>query len=291
MTLDALVLTAFRNEEWPVDELRPWLDDGTFPETVELPDDCADYGSPLYHDGSVGVVATGVGPTAAATTVDSLLASPAVDTSGALVVTAGIAGGPPARTTVGTTVVADTVVDWDRKHRVEDGGESSLRLLDYRPREYAYDLNDALVERVVAIADGVDLREGAADVRSRYPDAPPEPAVERGTTVAGGEFWHGRGAAEEVDWLCEQYDAAPYWTASTEDAGTAHALARRGALDRYCSVRAVSNFDRPPAGADAGESLHQWENGLAVAVGNVHAVAGAVVEDVRERPGEWRALF
>ncbi|QSG05541.1 Purine nucleoside permease NUP [Halapricum desulfuricans] len=252
--LDVLVLTAFATDELPADELSPWLD-REWPEIRSIPGATADYGSPVSHDGTVGVVATGVGPTAAATTVTGLLESDLVDGSTRFL-TAGVAGGPP-ELPVGSVVLGEAVVDWDRKHRTDDG----VQLLDYRPRDYVYELDEYLRSKVRSAAERVDL-----DAR-----------VTSGTVVAGGEFWHGTGRAEEVRWLCEQYDTAPYRATVTEDAGTAHALARYGALDRYASIRSISNHDRP--NGDGG--VHAWEDGLAVAVENAYRVASTAVRDLR----------
>lgn len=256
MTLDIVVLPAFGTDAFPADELSPWLD-REWPSTRSVPGVDDDYGSPLYHDGTIGVVATGVGPTAAATTVTTLLESDLVDGS-TLFLTAGIAGGPP-EVPIGSVVVGEAIVDWDRKHRTDDG----LQLLDYRPRDYVYELNDKLRSRLRAAAGGVDIGDAA---------------VTSGTIVAGGEFWHGHDRVEEVAWLCEQYDAPPYRATVTEEAGTAHALARYDALDRYASVRAISNHDRP---TEDGGGVHSWEDGLDIAVENAYRVASATVERLR----------
>ncbi|MEF8881963.1 MAG: phosphorylase [Halapricum sp.] len=256
MALDIVVLPAFGTDAFPADELSPWLD-CEWSSTRSVPGVVDDYGSPLYHDGTTGVVATGVGPTAAATTVTTLLASELVDGS-TLFLTAGIAGGPP-EVPIGSVVVGEAIVDWDRKHRTDDG----LQLLDYRPRDYVYELDDKLRSRLRAAAEGVDIGDRG---------------VTSGTIVAGGEFWHGHDRAEEVAWLCEQYDAPPYRATVTEEAGTAHALARHNALDRYASVRAISNHDRP---SEDGGGVHSWEDGLDIAVENAYRVASDTVERLR----------
>jgi purine nucleoside permease len=256
MTLDIVVCTAFYADAFPADELTPWVERRDWPETVALPAGCADYGSPLYHDGEVGVLATGVGPTAAATAVSALFGTPEIDDSTRFL-TAGIAGGPP-DLPVGSVVVAESVVDWDRKHRTDDG----LELLEYRPRDYAYELNGRLHDRV---------RSAAEDVSPEGND----PEITSGTVVAGGEFWHGHDRAEEVAWLCDRYDAPPYRATVTEDAGTAHALSRHDALDRYASVRVVSNADR-----DADGGVHSWAEGLELAVENAFRVGERAVEEL-----------
>lgn len=291
VALDAVVLPAFRGEHWPTDEVARWLDAHDLDAELPVAPHAADYQTPLYHDGRLGVMATGMGATTAALAVSALVAGDAVDTDSTLFLSAGIAGGPPTRATVGTTTVADAVVDWDRKHRVGDADGTAIDLLDHRPRDYAYDLNDALVERALAVADGVDLRVPESDPREAYPEADPPaaPTIARGTVIAGGEFWHGTRHAAEAAWLCEQYGFDPYLAADVEDAGTAHALARHGALDRYACVRSVSNFDRPPARDHDAES-HDWAAGLEPAAENAFRVADAVVADLLADPDAWRAL-
>ncbi len=295
VALDAVVLPAFRSEEWPADETVRWLDRYDLDREVPIAPGSDDYHTPLYHDGTVGVLATGMGDTAAAIAAATLLAGP-VDVSGALLLTAGIAGGPPARTTVGTTTVGDAVVDWDRKHRTDDGDGSSVSLLEHRPRDYVHRLNGALVERALAAVEGVDLVDPTPELdpgprETHADDDPPAaPTVERGTVIAGGEFWHGRDRAAEAEWLCREYGAGPHLATNVEDAGTAHALARHGALSRYLTVRSVSNFDRPPADDPDAES-HDWAAGLEPAAENAFRVADAVLSAFRADPDGWRATF
>lgn len=299
VTLDAIVLPAFANPDLEIDELRPWLDRRDLPDSVAVAPHGEGYHSPLYHDGRVGVVATGIGPAAAATTVATLLADSRIDCGETLFVTAGVAGAPPDRATLGSTFVHDAVVDWDAKHRYHPtdlpAGERAVALHGFRPRDYRYDLNDALVERALDLATHVDLLDGGFDdeVADRYPDrcGPNAPHLGRGTTVAGAEFWHGGGVAAEVEWLVDQYDAGSYVTTECEESGTATALYRHGALDRYLSIRAVSNFDRPPGDVDLATSTHKWENALPLAVENAYRVASAVVDDRLGNPDAWRTLY
>lgn len=54
-------------------------------------------------------------------------------------------------------------------------------------------------------------------------------------------------------------------------------LDRHDALDRYASVRAVSNADRPTGD---GGGLHSWADGLALAVENAHRAASSAVDSL-----------
>jgi purine nucleoside permease len=108
-----------------------------------------------------------------------------------------------------------------------------------------------------------------------------------GTTVTGDEFWHGETTAAHADWLCDAYDVGPYCTTQMEDYATATALSRFGHLDRYLSVRAVVNFDRPAPGESVRASLDEETGGFAleVALENAFRVGRAVVEDARDDAG------
>ncbi|MFC4436826.1 MULTISPECIES: purine nucleoside permease [Natrialbaceae] len=284
----ALVLTAVA--EPPLDERGAWL------ERYEPTDALAVPGTdtPLYvTESGIAITTTGIGKSDAATTTASLLATPGVDLGSAYVLSAGIAGASPATAALGSVVVADAVVDWDRKHRWDraekaDGsadGESAesdaIDTLAYRPRDYVHHLEDRLVDEALAVAEDVDLRtDPAVDAyKRRYPDATADgPTVETGTTVCGDEFWHGSRYAREVDRLCEQYGVGPYATTQMEDAAAATALERFDRLERYLSVRAVANYDRPAPGQTVEESFDGTEASLALAIENAARVGSAIVE-------------
>ncbi|ELY93235.1 purine nucleoside permease [Natrialba chahannaoensis JCM 10990] len=299
----ALVLPAVA--EPPLTERRPWL------ERADIVDALSITGgkTPVYLTADdVAITTTGIGKSDAATTVTALLASPEIDLSAAYVVSAGIAGGPPERIALGSVAVADAVVDWDRKHRWDratgadhesqaghtarpesnegsDNPDARLDLLAYRPHDYVHHLDDTLVDTACKAADDVSLQTDA-DVRTyqaSYPDAPASgPAVERGPTVCGDEFWHGPRYAREVEWLCDAYGVSPYLTTQMEDAATATALERFGLLNRYLSVRAVANYDRAAPGQSVEESFDGNEASLALALDNAARVGGAIVDELVE---------
>ncbi len=278
---DVLVLPAFSASDYAAsegsgapDEVSHWLAHYDFSTRTTVPG----LADPLRADpdASVALARTGIGKAAAATTVGALVAAPAVDLAGTDVVTAGIAGCPPAAGTVGSVFVADRVVDWDLKHRID----GQIHPLSWRTRDYVWDLDADLVERAVEAVAGADLDGAttASRLTDRYDDER-EPTVGVGATVSGDELWHGTAAAEQVERLCDAYGVGGFVTTEMEDAGTAAALERAGLLDRYVSVRAVSNFDRPPEGGDPLESVAwiDYEGG----VETVFRAGRAVVEALR----------
>ena len=270
---DALVLPAFEDLADLPGEATPWHD------AYDLDRFASIDGVPTpvrYGDRGVAVVPTGIGKTAAATTTAALCSSPRIDLDGALVLSVGAAGGPPALP-IGSVVVADAIVDWDDKCRVDPDDEGSLVLNPYTDSG-AFELDAGLLEDARAVADAVEL----SDRRHGSDAASDPPTLVGGTNLCGDEFWHGRELAAQAAWLVEANEAGPYRATEMEDAGTAAALERFGRLDRYLSVRGISNHDRPPAGASARESLLDsgFEAGFGPAIENAVRVARAVIEDL-----------
>ena len=280
---DALVLPAFARSDYAggpdaPDEIERWLRTYDFRETVDVPG----LAGPLRFDpeASLALARTGIGKAAAASTVGALLATDAVDLDSAVVASVGIAGCPPAVGTVGSVFVADRVVDWDLKHRLD--GET--RPLVWRTGDYVWDLDADLVDRAATAARAASLADSdsARAMRGRYEDHPAHssghrtPSIDVGPTVCGDEVWHGDAAAEQVEALCDTYDVDGFVTTEMEDAGTATALSRADLLDHYVSVRAVSNFDRPPAGTAPEDTFESIDFELGVE--NAFRAGRAVVE-------------
>lgn len=277
----ALVLPAVAYEP-PLDERRPWL------ERHEIVDALALEGleTPLFlTENGVAITTTALGKSEAATTVATLCTHPGVDLSRAYVLTAGIAGSSPSRAALGSVVLADAVVDWDRKHRwdpalLEDSDRPAIDKLPYDPEASVHHVNGDVLEPALAAAREVDLGsdETVRTYQRRYPDAVSGgPAVDVGPTICGDEFWHGPRYAREVAWYCRQYGLESFATTEMEDAATATALERFGLFDRYLSVRAVANYDRPAPDQSATESYEGIPESLALAVENAARVGEAVV--------------
>ncbi|WP_227356840.1 purine nucleoside permease [Haladaptatus salinisoli] len=288
--LDVLLLPAFAADDFSAeedlpDEFRPWLDAYEFSNETSVPGANA----PVFHtDDGVGITATGMGKADAAATLTAVLAHPELDCSNAYFLTVGIAGVRPDVGTLGSVFIADAVVDWDRKHRFPDRDDGApVELLGYRPHDYVLRLNEALVAEAYRSAKGVELldSERARRYRNRYAQdaARSKPTVATGTTLCGDEFWHGTEFSEQAQWLADEYDAGVYATTEMEDFGTATALDRFGLLHRYLSVRGAANFDQPPEGVSARESLREGVGPHTVELGleNAVRVGSRVVEAIR----------
>ena len=286
LVVDALVLPAFDDLDGLPGEAAPWRAAYDLEGAIEIDG----VPTPLrYSDRGLAVVPTGIGKAAAATTTAALLSSDRLDLAGALVLSVGAAGGPPTLP-VGSVVVADTVVDWDDKCRVDpaDGedeyddededkdwdGEGPIALNPYTDEQGVFDLDAELVAEARTLAEGADL----AAVGAGASDAP---RVVGGTNLCGDEIWHGHDLAEQAERLVETRAPGPYRATEMEDAGTAAALQRFGRLDRYLSIRGISNHDRPKPGISARESLFAptFEDGFEAGIANAVSVARTVVDD------------
>lgn len=284
-TLRVLVFTAF-GPDVAADgsgELGRWLDGyGEF--THELSVSGAP--SPIYVTRrGVGVVATGMGPTHAASSVTACLLSDVVDTETTYFLTAGVAGISPHAGTVGSVVIADHIVNWDAKKRSDEG--TSVEPWGFGP-PHAYELNHELVAAAEKVASNVKLEDSTAaqEHREQYMVSPAidPPQVEIGTSVAGADFWYGRTLADEVASLVASHDAGTYATTECEGFGTAVACDRFDALPRYLSIRAATNFDRPPRQGSSDEGEWRMDG---PAFQNAYRVGRAVADEIAGNGDNW----
>ena len=174
----------------------------------------------------------------------------------------------------------------------KDGDDFALMLLPFRPFDYVYRLNPDLVQKAADLGSGVQLIDSdeAKAYRQNYPEktARREPFIDVGTTVSGEEYWHGQTFSEQAQYICDQYEASTYATTEMEDYATATAIDRHDYLDRYLSLRSVSNFDQPYPGQTVKESLQADSGGYIPSIENVFRVGSTVVDDIVERWGMWK---
>ncbi|MFC7072714.1 phosphorylase [Halovenus rubra] len=279
LSFDVLVLPAFDDLEGIPGELTPWYNAYDFDETVQVD------GVPTpvaYAEQGVGVVPTGVGKSAAATTVTALLASEAVDLTGTTFLTVGIAGGPP-NLPIGSVVIGNSIIDWDDKCRFDTHDDVTLTTNPYTEGQGVYTLDSSLVDRALSLAETADLATDSdvPDPKQWGEQGADEPVVVSGANLCGDELWHGRDLAAKAEWLVDNHDVGPYRVTEMEDAGTAAALSRFDALDRYLTIRAISNFDRPQSDTAGEESLFgdAFDAGYGLAVENAVTVAKHIVDD------------
>ncbi|WP_435078541.1 phosphorylase [Halococcus sp. AFM35] len=267
-------------------EFQLWYKNYDLDKKLEIPGTNA----PLYYnENGLAVTPTGIGKSAATTTVTSVLSSPKLKLDNTLFITAGIAGTPPDVGTLGSVFISNAVVDWDLMHRWsrKDGPADPYAAMKLDPSsEKYYKLNDGLASIAYYIGQQANLTDSkrAKQYREFYKEetANREPFVGMGTTICGDEYWHGSTFSNQASWMCsELYDVGRYATTEQEDYGTATALARYGYLDQYLSIRSVSNFDQPHPGQTINESLNEADSGgFGPSVQNVFRVSSEIVDIV-----------
>ncbi len=236
----------------------------------------------MNRDGEMAVL-TGQGTAHAAATIMALGLDPRFDFSHAYWLVAGIAGGSPERTSLGSAAWARWVVDTDLGYEIDpretpsDWPTGYIPLRKTKPFEQPvapldgqiFGLNADLMNwaynltRNMPLADSDRLRE----VRSHFDGAMAQqpPQVILGDEVSGSTYWHGKlldtWAAEWMRYFTE--GKGQFATTAMEDTGTLlslRLLANSGRVDwnRIMVLRAVSNFDQQPKGMTATDSLaHQ----------------------------------
>jgi len=274
-----------------------------------------------YHDlrmngaGVLGVL-TGVGTAKAAASIMALGLDPRFDLTRAYWLVAGIAGVDPADATLGSAAWAEWVVDGDLAHEIDareipSGWKTGYiplrRSSPYElPRQDAgesYRLNPALVDWAFRLTRDTPLVDSDAMRKERilFPQANARraPFVLKGDTLSSSTFWHGKLLNQWAnDWVrYHTGDRGNYVTTAMEDTGTMQSLtflakAGRVDLNRVLVLRTASDFDMPPPGVSAVESLARTKIGSYTAylpaLEAAWRVGHRVVVEVLENWNEYR---
>jgi purine nucleoside permease len=270
-TVSALVITMFEGE------VTPWRDNYGFDEVFPFPEG----GSPLLYDSRRRVLCmvTGVGSTTAAAAVMALGKDDRFDLSEAYILIAGIAGGNPFNTSLGSVVWSEWVIDADLAQEIDprempsDWSTGRIPLFRRGPfeappgpnRGEARRLNAQLRDWAVRATESVALHDvdpGLLDEYANFSGFNAVPCVLRGEVIAGSTMWHGSllnaWATEWVRYWTEGH--GEFMTTSMEDAGSVTALtllaaAGRIDFDRVLLLRSVCNYSMQPARLSAAQSL------------------------------------
>lgn len=238
-----------------------------------------------FHDlrmndqGVLGVLA-GVGTARAAASIMALGLDPRFDLSKAYWLVAGIAGADPADASLGSAVWAEWVVDGDLAYEIDAREIPPQWTTGYVPlhktepyqqprtdENFAmFHLNPSLREwayqqtKAVKLDDSPELQAARAHFEGANAHRPP--FVLKGDTLSASTFWHGKLLDQWANnWVSYQTDGkGNFVTSAMEDTGVLQSLsflhhAGRVDLDRVMVLRTVSNFDQPPIGLTAAESL------------------------------------
>ena len=240
----------------------------------------AGYHSVRMNEYGEMAVLTGQGTAHAAATIMALGLDPRFDFSHTFWIIAGIAGGSPDRTSLGSAVWSHWVIDGDLGYEIDAREMPQGWSTGYVPlrKTYpfedpaaplegqVYELNAALTHwafertRTIPVADSDSLKE----IRSHFDGATAQrpPMVMEGDEISSSTFWHGKlsdaWAAEWVSYFTAHQ--GHFATTAMEDTGTLQSLrylAHAGRVDwqRILVLRTVSNYDQQPRGMSAAESL------------------------------------
>ena len=243
---------------------------------------------PAYHPvrmnnfGEMAVL-TGQGTANAASTIMALGLDPRFDLTQAYWIIAGIAGGSPERTSLGSALWARWVVDGDLGYEIDareipsDWSTGYLPLRKTRPFEppaapnenQVFAVNPALAEwafnltRSIQLVDSDKLKEARSHFDGTAAQNPPQ--VGMGDEISSSTYWHGKlFDAWATEWTKYFTNGqGQFTTCAMEDTGTLLSLkflANAGRVDwqRILVLRTVSNFDQQPRGMSAADSLaHQ----------------------------------
>lgn len=277
-----VVVTMFEHGEVRGDrpgELQYWVE--RWPLDVEHPFPAGEF--PLYGSADgVLAICTGGGIANATASIMALGMDPRFDLSSAYWLVAGISGGDPEDTSLGSAVWAKHVVDGDLLYEIDareipdDWPWGLIPLGAKEPAVTAEDLytgwtldtvhfalDPGLADWALSITQDMDLEDTPAmsEFRERFtahPEARRPPRVMAGDTLAAGTYWHGVNLNAWANAWVQLYAGpeAEFVTTNMEDSGTLtalHRLARTGRVDpqRVMVLRTVSNFSMPPEGESA----------------------------------------
>jgi purine nucleoside permease len=264
-------------------ELQLWTERLPLPDVLPFPQG----NHRLRYNPDLGVLAivTGEGTAHASASIMGLGMDPRFDLSQAYWVVAGISGGNPERTSLGSAAWARWVVDADLAYEIDareipadwtTGYVPLGRTEPYQeprppsgPTRSVFKLKEDLVAWAFRQTRNIRLDDDRALRRARrgyedYPASQAPPQVMRGDTLSGSTFWTGkrfnRWAGRWVKYWTEA--RGDFTTSAMEDSGTLTALtqlARAGKVDRdrVLVLRAVSNHTLPRRGQTAAEHLRQ----------------------------------
>ena len=266
---------------------------------------------PLYtnKDGVLGICVGG-GIANATASIMALGLDPRFDLTQAYWLVAGISGGDPADTSIGSAVWARHAVDGDLLYEIDSreipnswpygmiplGGSEPASTPEDIATGWTLDtihfpLNADLANWAYELTRDLKLKDTAemAAFRSRYKDSPKAqepPSVSMGDTLASSTYWHGARLNRWAnDWVrLYAGDEANFVTSNMEDTGTLTALKRLGQLhkarpERIMVLRTISNYTTPPNDQPASSSATQdYPNGGEPSLDAAYVVGNKVVQ-------------
>jgi purine nucleoside permease len=261
-------------------ELQYWVERDHLDQVYPLP--AGYHAVRMNREGEMAVL-TGQGTAHAAATIMALGLDPRFDLSHAYWLIAGIAGGSPEHTSLGSAAWARWVVDTDLGYEIDprempsDWPTGHIPLRKTKPFEQPvapldgqmFAVNSDLANWAYSLTRNTPLQDSdrLKEVRGHFDGSAAQqpPRVILGDEVSGSTYWHGKlSDAWVAEWMSYFTEGkGQFATTAMEDTGTLLSLrflANAGRVDwnRIMVLRSVSNYDQQPKGMSAAESLaHQ----------------------------------
>ncbi len=253
----------------------------------------------VNKDGIAGAIA-GMGKAQASASLTTILLDPRFDFSDAYIIISGCSGMSPERGTLGDVVIADELVDYDLGHAWKEsdnpaGSENTFMRSEGYDRPGYIKLNSALVDWAFDLTKDVTLvdSEAAAKYRANYSatEALEKPAVQRGVSVTGDNYWHGKGSSAHADVVTAAYGAGTYMVTQMEDNAFGVAAMNEGKLDRLMVVRDVVNYDQPYPGQTVLESLNGSSGAFSMGMTNGYIVTSTIINELVGNWDKYKSAF
>ncbi|QZO05287.1 purine nucleoside permease [Agrobacterium vitis] len=302
-----LVITMFG------EETKPWLAGRKLTTKVKVPGLSKEYPEVACDRQGLCVMTTAMGYANAASSTMAVAFDRRFDLRNTYVLIAGIAGVNPKEGTLGSALWARYVVDGGLRHDIDArqidkdwpdgqvalGAASPTGKPTWAAGTEVYALNEALVQKAMALTGSVELMDSdaAKTYRAAYaaPAAKAAPSVKICDTVSGDTYWHGVKDAEATERFAALVTdgKAHYCTTQMEDNATLTALKRaseasRLDFNRILVLRTASNFDREPFGRTAIESLTSKSGGFMPSVTNAYKVGSRFADTVIDNWKTWK---
>ncbi|GHC15061.1 hypothetical protein GCM10010082_01880 [Kushneria pakistanensis] len=305
----AMVITTFGPER------RVWSKRLSPTQDIQVPGLHGAFGSVSCNDDDVCLMTTGKGYANAATSISTLAFSPEFDLSESWFLISGVASIDPQQGTLGSPTwpryLVDVGIQWelDARDIPENWTTGYLSINTHTPtqgshQEYGtefYHLDDALVDRAVALSKSVELADSdsAAAYRKHYDKAPASeaPSVVQCDSVSSDTWWYGHRLADRARQLGEQVagEKANICTGQQEDNAILTALKRadeagRLQRERTAVVRAGASFNRPYEGLSDADGLTGYakQGGYTPALTNMVRAGYPLIESIVTDWSHWQ---
>ena len=290
-----------------------WLDHLPLTQAIAVPGLSPDYSIIHCTTNGICLLTTGMGHANAAASVSALVYSGRFDLRHTYWLVAGIAGINPHHGTLGSAAWARYLVEWGLQWELDEReapkgwptgftginttGPSQMPSLDYK--DEVFQLNEALLQRAVALSQHVTLADSTAAQKARaaYPAPANEPpTVIQCDSLSGDTWWSGTRLGERAEYWTKLLTGGKgrYCTTQQEDNATYEVISRATAAgladdQRVAVLRAGSDFDRAAPGRDNATNLLKYgeQGGFLIALDNLYRAGNPLVQDIVTHWPEW----